>query len=123
MQKSMSRRKNPQCMSIRQCTRLLNTMRLTCDMLKNREEDRDAFEREAMGWLARVTNGVYMVRLVQKNIVDHCVVVDDDRKLIYDSMGMYPMRLCVEALHVYAGAEASDVKALEVRSLVELEAQ
>jgi len=63
---------------------------------------------------------VWIVRLEQHAIVDHCIVVDAKKKLILDSAKNYPVRLSTATIRMCGGGEAIALPVTEVRELGEV---
>ena len=68
----------------------------------------------AFDWLENLRCGKWIVRLCQIGLVDHCIAIDADRKLILDSAEEYPMELCDDAIRCCGGAEAEELHVAEV---------
>ena len=61
--------------------------------------------------------GVWLVRLLRAGAVDHYIVVDGVRKLIYDSSKRYSLRLSVDALIHCGGGIVGKLAFAEIRQI------
>ena len=103
-----------QIKNLKQIGRVVNRLRIRCEVrkVKVRELPVGAFD-----WLGGQSSGVWIVRLVQGNEVDHCVVIDGNRQLILDSAENYPIRLSAECLRLCGGDEVPNLQVAEIREL------
>lgn len=74
-------------------------------------------EGDKFAWLA-ASNRMWVVRLYQAQKVDHCILVDGSRKLIYDSAERVPIELTPDALRYCGGPRVPKLEVKEVRELV-----
>ncbi len=65
--------------------------------------------------------GVYVVRVLERSVMDHMFAVDCGTQLIWDSAERHPMKLCYAALEACDGDEAAGAKMIEVAKLEEYE--
>ena len=65
------------------------------------------FKKDKLDWVAKLDHGVWIIRLLRTDKVDHCVVVDGARKLIYDGAEEYAIDLSLDAL-IHCGGGAAD---------------
>ena len=72
----------------------------------------------AFDWVGNLTTGVWLIRITESGIVDHCVCVDGARNLIYDSEEEYPVQLGSETFRLCGGALATKPRIAEVRRIV-----
>ncbi len=82
------------------------------------EGEKPSFLSDAFRWLAEEAKGVWIVRLVESGVADHCVVFDTEVALIFDCATKHPMSLTVEALRLCSGDDARRLRVAEVRQLV-----
>ena len=73
---------------------------------------------EGFRWICDQAEGVWIVRLTQVGLVDHCVCVDSKRGLIYDGEEEFPIRLAQESLALCGGVGARKLRIAEVRQIV-----
>lgn len=71
-------------------------------------------------WLLSQNEGVYVVRL-WGSPSDHCIVINADDSLIFDSCERQPLTLCLKALEACCGDNTIIIKIPEVRILVKSE--
>ncbi len=79
--------------------------------------DKASFRSNAFRWLAEEARGVWIVRLVESGVADHCVSVDTKVGLIFDCTARHPISLTEEPLRLCGGDDARDVKVAEVHQL------
>jgi len=99
----------------------IHKLGVRCDLRKVPKDEMSAFLVDKFEWLASLDDGVWMVRLEQHAIVDHCIVVDAKNKLILDSAEDYPVRLSAATIRMCGGSEATALRVAEVRELREVE--
>ena len=80
---------------------------------KNKRVGGDSFK-----WLAGREKGVYVVRVYERLVTDHCIVVSGSRKLILDSEERYPLQLTEDCLRLCGGVDAKLLKVGEIREVV-----
>eukprot|EP00171_Calliarthron_tuberculosum_P002239 IDg2239t1 len=61
----------------------VSTVRLQTQTILKTQKER--FREDEIKWLSEWAIGIWVVRLVQQGIVDHCVAIDTMNALIYDS--------------------------------------
>ncbi len=61
---------------------------------------------------------MWIVRLVESRVVDHCVLVDTKVAFIFDCAARHPISLTEEALRLCVGDDARDLRMEEVHQLV-----
>ena len=64
-------------------------------------------------WLSILREGVWVVRVCQRNVVDHCIAIDGKRRLILDSAERFPLQLCKDALICCCG-DATNLHVAEI---------
>ncbi len=74
--------------------------------------------RFAFRWLAESAKVVWIVKVVEIGIVDHCLCVDANRALIYYSAETYPLLLLEEVLRSCGGEDSKNVKFAEAVQIV-----
>ena len=92
-------------------------MKLQCDLLRVPKDALTSFKQNRFAWLGNLRSGVWLVRLVEPKVVDHCVVVDGARKLIFDSPQAYPLCLSAEVLRLCGGMEVNNLSVAEAREI------
>lgn len=75
------------------------------------------FREDPFRFLTHLVRGVWIVRLVQKGRVDHCVLVDCDDQLIYDGAEEFPVVLGEGTLALCGGEDAPSPSVAEVRRI------
>lgn len=60
------------------------------------------------------------MRLVQQDVVDHCVCVDALKGLIYDGEEKHPIFLSTKTLKLFRGDEESKIRISEARKVVKV---
>ena len=101
--------------------RIANTvhrMRLGCKLQKparhiRKELHAGRYDR-AFEWLAEFCTGVWFVRLVEDDIVDHCVALDANSGIILDSEEHHPLHLTKDILNSCAGLKERDIRVAEM---------
>lgn len=68
--------------------------------------------------LAGLQHGVQRIALCHTKVVDHCVIIDANRNLIFGSAGKNPVRLSVEALKICEDDKANKFDVAEGRELL-----
>ncbi len=61
---------------------------------------------------------MWVVRLVESGVADHCVLVDTKVALIFDCAAQHPISLTEEALRLCGADDARNLRVAEVRQLV-----
>ncbi len=82
------------------------------------EGDKASFRSNAFRWLAEEAKGVWVVRLVESGVADHCVFVGTKVALIFDCAARHQISLTEKALRLCGGDDARNVREAEVRQLV-----
>ena len=82
------------------------------------KRERQAFSTDPFKWLCSKKSGVWMVRVTQRGVVDHCVVINAERGLIHDSASPYPLSLSDNVLRSCGGTAADKLEISEVRELI-----
>ncbi len=72
--------------------------------------DKPSFRSTAFRWLAEEVKGVWVVRLVESGVADHCVFVDTKVALILDCAARHPISLTEEALRFCSGDDTRKVR-------------
>lgn len=103
--------------SLASCGRVLHTLCRKFDLRKVPKEYMQCFRADPFGWLGSLDWGVWIVRLVKPRVLDHCIVVDGARKLIFDSAEQYPLRLSAEVLRLCGGGEGDKLHVAEAREV------
>ena len=105
--------------------RIANTMhrmRLGCELQKPAKHIRKDLHagryNRAFEWLAEFCTGVWLVRLVEDNIVDHCVAIDANNGIILDSEECHPLRLTQASLQFCAGPKSKKIRVAEIFQIV-----
>lgn len=75
------------------------------------------FEKDQFAWLA-AKDELWLVRLLEMKNVDHCVLVDGSRRLIFSSAEKVPLELTAESLLLCGGPRVPNVHVEEMRELV-----
>lgn len=79
--------------------------------------DKKMFDNDKFAWLAARCDGVWIVRMVVNNVVDHCIVVDGGRKIVLDSASRFPEMLTKELLCKTEGADVIGMRVASARRL------
>ena len=77
-------------------------------------------ETRAFSIIGQLKRGVWIVRLCQSQVVDHCVVIDGERGLIFDSAEEYPITLSERTLRMCGGSSANQLHIAEIREVVDI---
>lgn len=96
---------------------VVNKLSSSWELRKLCYDDQHLSHVDEFSWLTVCTKGIYLVRLVQPRVIDHCTVVDCDNQWILDCAEKSPIHLCVECLHLCGGVEATDLKIVGIRRL------
>lgn len=75
------------------------------------------FHSDNKKWVAAVKEGIWIVRFLAGNTVDHCVVVDGAKREVIDSGEKKPMRLCKASIRACGGEDATDLCITEILDL------
>ncbi len=75
-------------------------------------------EESWYGFLDHAKKGVFLIRLYETGVVDHVVVLDCGRRLIFDSAEVWPLKLSMDALEACAGDEAVRPRIIKLREVV-----
>ena len=111
--------KNPRFFTtLKQLFDLLPHLPVGITIRKVPKAQRTVFDANPFSWLSNLKKGVWIVRLKQHRIVDHCVAVDANRAIILDSAARYPFILCEEILRRLGGDQADTLQVAEVRKLL-----
>ncbi len=99
---------------------ILHKLSAKVEMRKPTKKDREEMQgsRHAFRWLAESAKGIWLVRVVESGIVDHCFCVDTSEALIFDSAEKYPLRLTEEVLKLCGGETSKTVKFAEAVRVV-----
>ena len=100
----------------------VHSLKLGCEFRKPakhlREEVHNGRYDRTFEWLAEIVDGLWVVRLVEDNVVDHCVAINADTKLIFDSEEFHPLKLTKDSLKFCGGPRARNLRVAEVMLLV-----
>ncbi len=105
--------------SLKRVRELLHALPVNLETQCLSKEDTPALRANAFRWFAEEAKGVWIVRLVQSNVVDHCVVIDANEALIFDVAEEFPLMLTEESLQLCGGDDANRLKFAEARQIVE----
>ena len=72
-------------------------------------------------FLMEKMTGMYVVRVLERNVVDYMFAVDCGTQLIWDSIERHPMKLCYAELEACGGDETAGAKIIEVAKMEEYE--
>ena len=92
--------------------------KLTTRRVSKTEEE--TFKKNLFKWVASLNKGVWLLRLTQHGLVDHCVAIDANRGIIHDSAARYPFILCETILKRLGGDEAKKLRIEEIRELLQV---
>ena len=81
----------------------LSKLRMGSHIRKLTAPKHKEFACNRLGFLFSLRKGWWLVRLVQGSVVDLCVAIDGEERMIYDSAENYPLQLCMEALRQCSG--------------------
>ena len=104
--------------SLRRMTRLVLMMGCHVELRRIPMSEPQGFCSSPFGWVTSRKKGVMLVRILQEEIVDHCVVVSADTGLIIDSCGLHLFVLSEYILRLCGGSSAKDQSLAEVCFLV-----
>ncbi len=88
------------------------------EVRKISEADKSSFRSNAFRWLAEDARGVWIVRLAESGLADHCVVFDTSVALIFDCATEQTISLTEEELRLCNGDDPRHLRVAEVRLLV-----
>ena len=108
----------PRLRGLKDVARLLHRLSFSLTVQKIPKVEMKAFLQDAFAWLANRKSDVWIVRVVENNMVDHVVAIDGSRKLVLDSASRYPFHLRLELLKQLGGSDARALKVVEVRKLL-----
>lgn len=109
--------KNQHYRSVASCAQDIHVVCPRHDLRKVRKSEAHDFKVDKFDWLGSLTRGVWIVRLVEPKVVDHCIVIDGKRKLIIDSAESFPLHLGADVLRQCGGDEAQSLVVAEVRQI------
>ena len=75
------------------------------------------YDRNRFRWVARQERGVWLVRVRNEGLMDHCVCVDAGSSLVRDSASRRPFSLTTNVLCLIGGSDAKNLHVIEVREL------
>ena len=78
----------------------------------------EGYQNNSFSFFANATSGVFLIHLQELDVVDHIIIVDENRKLIFDSTEQYPMSFSQRLLLQCGGEEAANFKIVTARRLV-----
>lgn len=108
----------PRLKGLKEVAGLLHRLSFLLTVEKVPKAEMSVFKEDSFAWLADRRSDIWMVRVVQNNLVDHVVAIDGSRKLVLDSASRYPLHLIIEVLRQLGGSNARALKVVEVRKLV-----
>lgn len=73
---------------------------------------------EAFTSLTVASSGIFIVRVLQENVVDHAVAIDAARNVIIDSAENFGIELSVSNLKRCGGNDSTDLRVVEVRQVI-----
>ena len=82
------------------------------------KRERKDFSTDPFRSLCLRKEGVWMVRVSQSGMVDHCVFINAGRELIHDSTSPYPLDLNDNVLRSSGGTAADILEISEVKELI-----
>ena len=85
--------------TIKQLFNIVHELPLPLTLQRVAKHERAAFINEPFKWLSFRNRGVWIVRLTQAHVVDHCVIIEASKRLIRDSASPYPLDLSEDVLH------------------------
>ena len=109
--------KCPHYLRVASCAEDIHKVCKNHDLRKVPKTERKEYDEDRFAWIGKLNRGIWLVRLVQPHVVDHCVVVGGPRKLTIDSEEEYPVRLSVETLRLCGGDEADKLVVAEAREV------
>ena len=90
------------------------------ELRKLSKSEKTSFNSGRLDCVLQQASGIYIVRIVDDAQVDHCVVIDSEKRIIVDCYEQYPVELSRENLVKCEGdrAIASRVRVAEVHKVV-----
>ena len=114
-------RKHPMKMkTLKQLFTLVHQIPAQLSVRRAPKSDKKAYEENPFKWLAHRSQGVWIVRIVEHGIVDHCVALDCNRGIVHDSASRYPFALTEDVFRLLGGDDANNLRVAEVRELVKV---
>ena len=104
--------------SLRALTSVVKKLGVRVELQRIPKNQRGIFNKDPFGWISTAKEGIMLVRVEEKTIVDHCIVVDTRARLIIDSCHEFPLRLSVDILRSCGDSSANELEVGEVRLLV-----
>ena len=83
-----------------------------------RKTDKGEFNKNTFKWLVNRCTGIWIVRITQHGILDHCVAVDCKKGIIHDISSRFPFALTEHILRRVGGDDATQLRIAEVREIV-----
>ena len=103
--------------SIASCARDIQLFCSGYDLRKVPRSSLASFNRNKLEWVCNLNRGVWLVRLLRTDVIDHCIVVDGARRLVYDGAEKHAIRLSVDALIHCGGDKVEKLVIAEVRQI------
>ena len=104
--------------SLKSATKYVQDMRLGVELRRVPKGEREGFLEDSFAWVLGRDEGVMVVRIMEEEVVDHCVVVDAGARIIVDGCEKYPLELSMDTLRLCGGSEATNIRIAEVSFLV-----
>lgn len=82
--------------------------------------EKGEFNKNPFKWLVNRCTGIWIGRITQHGIVDHCVAVDCKKGIIHDSSSRFPFALTEDILRRVGGDDATQLRVAEVREIVKV---
>jgi len=110
--------RSQRCANVGQVGSLVHKLKVKCQLRRCDLGDLKLMQGQgrerAFEMVASKTEGVWIVRLYQSEVVDHLVVVDVKRKVIIDSEEIYPVKLSVSTLRMCGGPRANKLRVIQL---------
>ena len=89
--------------SVANCIKEIHKVFPGYDLRKFPRASIERFRRDKFDWISNLDYGIWLVRPLKANLLNHCIVVDGVRRVILESAEQYALPLTVEAIHYCGG--------------------
>ena len=103
--------------SLRLATKYVQDMRLGVELRRVPKGERKYFLDDPFQWVLKQDDGIMVVRVVEEDVVDHCLVVDSGARIIVDYCEEYPLGLSMDTLRRCGGSASMNIRIAEVSFL------
>ena len=77
----------------------------------------EELRKDKFKWVSSIDHGLRLLRLLETSSLDHCVVVDNARRVVFDSCKLFAYALSVGVMHYCGGGLSEKLVIAEVRQI------